>query len=117
MVGKATRLDLLVYVGRMFLWAVIIFFAVLAVDGVMLGVFNLLADLGAWYTLLFIEGIVMMALGAGAFWYEHPVYWTSPLGERLYRTEVKFQWPWFWVSVGTAGFALWLLIAYLYLRT
>jgi len=117
MVGRTTLLDLLVYVGKMFLWAAVVFVIVLAIDVVILGVFNLLADLGAWYILLFIEGLVMMALGAGGVWHEHPAYWTSPLGERLYRVEVKFQWPWFWASVGMAGFALWLLIAYLYLHT
>ena len=110
--------SLLVYVAKIIIFAIIMFVAILGVDAFVLWLFKLLWNVDIWLTLLFLEGLVMafFGVGSGTGQRDRPVYVYSPMGKLLAKVEVKFKYPWFWVSVGMTGVALWVLAAYLFLH-
>jgi len=113
-----TLLDILAYIARIAIYMSIMVGAVLAVDVVALWMLNLLMDMNAFYTLLFIEGLIMIFFGgvAGMSHHQAPQPWATPMGTRLYWIKRWVRYPWFWVSLGMAGIALWVLATYLFLH-
>jgi len=105
----------LVYVARIIIFTTIIFVAVLAVNVVILWL--LILDLDTWLMLLWYEGVAMAFFGGAGWWRgDKPRPIPRLSGKRMYKLKVKFQYPWFWVSLGMAGFMLVILGAYLYLQ-
>ena len=102
-----TILGSLLFVARMFIFALIMAVTVLAVDAVALLLLNLW-NLHTWLNLLWMEGVIMAFLGgtAGLYHQKAPVFWTTPLGTRLYRIKWAVRKPLFWASFGIAGLML-----------
>lgn len=102
-----TLLDSLLFVVMMVVYAFIVAMAVLAGDTVVLLLLNLW-NLETLQTLLWLEGVVMAFFGgfAGLYHRKAPVFWTSPLGRRLYRIAWAVRKPFFWASFGLAGLML-----------
>ena len=116
MVYKTTPSEsLLVYVARIVIFTIIIFVAVLAVDVVILWLLSL--DVDTWLMLLWWEGVAMAFFGGAGWWRgDKPLPISRLSDKRIYKLKVKFQYPWFWVSLGMAGFMLIILAVYLYLQ-
>jgi hypothetical protein len=105
---------MLVFVARIVISTIIIFASVLAIDALLLWLLDL--DVNAWLTLLFWEGVIMAIFGGGVGWREGPKPIFTPLGKPLTTVKLKYRYPWFWVSLGLAGFLLILLSAYVGLQ-
>jgi hypothetical protein len=115
MADKAGQSEsLLVFVARIVIFTVIMFASILAIDVFLLWLLNL--DVSTWLTLLFWEGIIMAFFGGAAGWRESPEPVFTPMGKPLTTVKLKYRYPWFWVSLGMAGFLLILLSAYIGLQ-
>jgi len=113
MAARAERL--LAFVARMIISAIIIFLAILAVDVVALRLLSLPMDVETWVTLLFWEGLVMIAFGVGV-WGGGQLKWGPTAGwrsPRTYRIWVRLRYVDFWTSVALAGLLLFILSLYL----
>jgi len=99
----------------MVVYAFIVAMAVLAGDTVVLLLLNLW-NLETLQTLLWCEGVIMGFIGgaAGLYHRKAPVFWTTPLGSRLYRISWAVRKPWFWASFGMAGLMLIISAALIY---
>ena len=90
--------------------------AILAVDVVALWLLGLPMDVETWVTLLFWEGLVMIAFGVGV-WGGGQIAWRPTAGWRSSRTYciwVKLRYVDFWIqSVAVAGLLLFILNLYL----
>lgn len=104
----------LVFVARIVFFTIVIFAAVLAVDVLLLWLLDL--DANTWLTFLFWEGVIMAIFGGGVGWREAPEPVYTPSGKPLTTVRLKFRYPWFWISLGMAGFILVILSAYIGLQ-
>lgn len=104
----------LVFVVRIVLFTIIMFASILAIDVLLLWLLDL--DESTWLTLLFWEGVIMAFFGGAVGWREGPEPIFTPLGKPLTTVKWKYRYPWFWVSLGMAGFLLILLSAYIGLQ-
>jgi len=107
--------SILAFVARIIISAIIIFLAILAVDVVAFWLLKLPLDVEIWITLLFWEGVVMIAFGV-AGWGGGQVNWGPTAGWRspcTYRIWVRLGYVDFWTSVALAGLSLFILSLYL----
>lgn len=107
--------SILAFVARIIISAIIIFLAILAVDVVAFWLLKLPLDVEIWITLLFWEGVVMIAFGV-AGWGGGQVKWGPTVGwrrPRTYRIWVRLRYPDFGTSVTLAGLLLFILSLYL----
>ncbi len=118
MTWRESLYDVVKYVAGIIAATAIAIGVVLAVDAVVLLLINQW-KVDKWLLLLSYEGLAMAVVGSAGWWRvggQRPEFWSIPSGKRLYRIRVSFKQPWFWVSLGMAGFMLFILSAYLYLQ-
>jgi len=109
---QETSIDALAYIARIAVLMTLIAGFVLTIDVFALLLFNWNVD--TLIMLLWYEGVAMAFFGGAGWWWgrERPYPLPTPMGTKLYRMKLKVQHPWFWVSLGMAGFIL-ILVGFL----
>lgn len=112
MAGKRTiletLLDVLLFVAKMILYALIMAATVLTVDAIVLFVLNQL-NVDTWLSLLWLEGLVMAVVGGAAGMTHRGAPYPlsrARIGRKIYWINFVVRKPLFWASFGLAGFVL-----------